>query len=327
MRKATTLSPPLLRTPDVSPRLIWRAFVTMLRTAARNPVWAIGMIFLSPVALLRHLLGALFVFCAIALPLSLLARFALAWGQVPKQSLVHDAAYAGVGIVTILVTLRVFVAPMVLRFGFQEDSGDTHGSARFANPSETRWLARDTGLLIGRDAKNGRLLRYPGPAHLLTIAPTRTGKGVGTIIPNLLDYPGAVVCIDPKGENARVTARQRQAFGPVHILDPFGVTGLPSAALNPLDRIDIHGLDVADDCMTLADAIVHDNTEATSETHWNEEAKALIAGQRSHQRRPGLRSARPGNHHIRDHEPRAGFPRLRPVVRPAARRPRPAYPR
>src|SRR3546814_5540681 len=74
------------------------------------------------------------------------------------------------------------------------------------------------------------LFRSAGPAHLLTIAPTRTGKGVGTIIPNLLDYPGPVVYIDPKGENARITAHYRARFGPVHVLDPFGVTGMVGAA-------------------------------------------------------------------------------------------------
>ena len=133
-------------------------------------------------------------------------------------------------------------------------------------------------LLIGRDRKSGKLLRYAGPAHLLTIAPTRTGKGVGTIIPNLLDYPGSVVCIDPKGENARITARHRARFGAVHVLDPFGVTGIASAAFNPLDRIDPAGLDLADDCMTLADALVYDAPGEAGEAHWNEEAKALISG-------------------------------------------------
>ncbi|MCE3519623.1 type IV secretory system conjugative DNA transfer family protein, partial [Escherichia coli] len=139
-------------------------------------------------------------------------------------------------------------------------------------------LAQSEGLLIGRDRKSGKLLRYAGPAHLLTIAPTRTGKGVGTIIPNLIDYRGPVVCIDPKGENARVTARQRARFGPVHVLDPFGVTELPSAAFNPLDRLDPAGLDLADDAMTLADALVYDAPGEAGEAHWNEEAKALIAG-------------------------------------------------
>src|SRR3546814_392914 len=99
-----------------------------------------------------------------------------------------------------------------------------------------------------------------------------------TIIPNLLDYPGPVVCIDPKGENARITAHYRARFGPVHVLDPFGVTGMVGAAFNPLDRIDPAGLDLADDCMTLADALVYDAPGEAGEAHWNEEAKALIAG-------------------------------------------------
>ncbi|MBR7559814.1 type IV secretory system conjugative DNA transfer family protein, partial [Mycobacterium tuberculosis] len=86
-----------------------------------------------------------------------------------------------------------------------------------------------SGLLIGRDGKTGKLLRYDGPAHLLTMAPTRTGKGVGTIIPNLLTADRSVICIDPKGENAKIAGRARQQFGPVHVLDPFGVTGQPSA--------------------------------------------------------------------------------------------------
>ena len=115
-----------------------------------------------------------------------------------------------------------------------------------------------------------------GPAHLLTIAPTRSGKGVGTIIPNLLTANRSVICIDPKGENARATLRQREAFGPVHCLDPFGISGRATARYNPLDRLDAASLDLAEDAMTLADALVFD--EQTSEAHWNEKAKALIAG-------------------------------------------------
>lgn len=128
---------------------------------------------------------------------------------------------------------------------------DTHGSGRFASDRETRpFVQGGDGLLIGRDRKSGKPLRYTDPAHLLTIAPTRTGKGVGTIIPNLHDYPGPVVCIDPKGENARITAHYRARFGPVHVLDPFGVTGMVEAAFNPLARIDPVGLDLADDAMS-----------------------------------------------------------------------------
>jgi type IV secretion system protein VirD4 len=261
----------------MGPRMIWRALRNFFWTVRQNPVWAIGALAFSPIALVKHLFGVFCAFAIVGLVLSLSAKLALWYFAVPKDTLIYNGAYLAVGAATILVTLRAFVAPLVLRYGYA-DGGETHGSARFATPQETRALARSDGLLIGRDWKNGKLLRYAGPAHLLTIAPTRTGKGVGTIIPNLIDYPGAIVCIDPKGENARVTARQRARFGPVHVLDPFGVSGHPTAAFNPLDRIDPHGLDAADDCMTLADALVHDNTQAEAESHWNEEAKALIAG-------------------------------------------------
>ena len=156
---------------------------------------------------------------------------------------------------------------------------DSHGSARLASKAERRDLARsDKGLLIGRDADSGRLLRYDGPAHLLTLAPTRAGKGVGTVIPNLLRVPRPMLVIDPKGENARITYEARARLGPVHVLDPFGVTGLPTAAYNPLARLTPDSLDLGEDAASLAEALVMDPPGETGDAHWNEEAKALLAG-------------------------------------------------
>jgi type IV secretion system protein VirD4 len=158
-------------------------------------------------------------------------------------------------------------------------SAGTHGTARFANGLELRRLTdRKAGLLIGRDLRSGKLLRYAGGSHLMTVAPTRTGKGVGTVIPNLLTQDRSIICIDPKGENARITYRARSRFGPVHVLDPFGVTGHPSASFNPLAGLDPASPDLAEDAATLADALVHDAPGETGEAHWNEEAKALIVG-------------------------------------------------
>ncbi|MGF6178367.1 type IV secretion system protein VirD4 [Ensifer sp. 4252] len=132
--------------------------------------------------------------------------------------------------------------------------------------------------MIGRDPTTGGLLRYDGPAHLLTMAPTRTGKGVGTIIPNLLTAERSIICIDPKGENAEITSEARARFEPVHILGPFEATDQKSSAYNPLDMLDPEGLDVAEVASTLADALVYDEPGMGGEAHWNEEAKALIAG-------------------------------------------------
>jgi len=163
---------------------------------------------------------------------------------------------------------------------------DVMGSARWASVREVSAelaapaLAADrAALLVGRgDGRRGALLRYAGPAHLLTVAPTRSGKGVGTVLPNLLLADRPIVCVDPKGENARIAARARRRFGPVWVLDPFGASGQPSAAYNPTAALDPRSPDLADDAATLADALVFDPPGQVAEAHWNEEAKALIAG-------------------------------------------------
>ena len=211
-------------------RQLGRAIRNLARIAREQPIWAITALVTSPVRLICHLFGVLVLFLATGVVLGL--GMPLILGKLlglPHDSHVYQTVMMLTVLVVILVTLRALFQPLILRYGGPAGD-DTHGSARFATDRETRPLAQNgEDLLIGRDRKSGKLLRYAGPAHLLTIAPTRTGKGVGTIIPNLLDYPGPVVCIDPKGENARVTARERGKFGPVHVLDPFGVTGIASA--------------------------------------------------------------------------------------------------
>lgn len=161
---------------------------------------------------------------------------------------------------------------------FRKDRGDSHGSARFASKAERKAFQSEDGLLIGRDIGTGKLMRYDGPAHLLTLAPTRAGKGVGTVIPNLLTVPRSVLVIDPKGENAKIAGEARKRFGAVHILDPFGVTGLPASAYNPLGRLDAESLDLGEDAASLAEALVMDPPGQQSDAHWNEEAKALLSG-------------------------------------------------
>lgn len=161
---------------------------------------------------------------------------------------------------------------------FRKDRGDSHGSARFASKAERKAFQSEDGLLIGRDIGTGKLMRYDGPAHLLTLAPTRAGKGVGTVIPNLLTLPRSVLVIDPKGENAKIAGDARKRFGAVHILDPFGVTGLSASAYNPLGRLDAESLDLGEDAASLAEALVMDPPGQQSDAHWNEEAKALLSG-------------------------------------------------
>ena len=257
--------------------LAWAAFKNMLRAAARDPLWAFVALISLPFRIWQGLLKVLFILMVALFVVGFGGRFFLEQIGFGPGS----APFIALDLITLLVlaalAFRFITNPLIIHFGDMD--GETHGSARFATDKETAALARaDSGLLIGRDGKTGSLLRYDGPAHLLTMAPTRTGKGVGTIIPNLLTADRSVICIDPKGENARIAGRARQKFGPVHVLDPFGVTGQPSAAFNPLGQLDPTSLDVAEDASTLADALVFDEPGMAGEAHWNEEAKALIAG-------------------------------------------------
>ena len=259
-----------------SPWRTIRALRHLLRAAHHDPLWAVTSVVLAPFRAGKVLAQAAFALLILAL-----VGFGTVGFAVDALARRNTALHA-IGNIAVLVLLaallwRFVSKPLLDAFG--DANPDSHGTARFATAAEVKKLTRDeTGLLISRDIATRRPLRYSGPAHLLTIAPTRTGKGVGTLIPNLLATDRSVVCIDPKGENARVTARQRRRFGPVHVLDPFSITGEPSAAFNPLDRLDPDGLDAAEEAATLADALVFDPPGEGGEAHWNEEAKALIAG-------------------------------------------------
>ena len=257
--------------------LAWAAFKNMLRAAARDPLWAFVSLLTAPFRIWKPLLGVLFLLVMALFVVGFGGRFALQQMGFGVGSIPFLALDLVTLLVLVWIVFRVITNPLIIHFGDMAD--DTHGSARFATNKEVAPLTRsNSGLLIGRDPKSKSLMRYDGQAHLLTMAPTRTGKGVGTIIPNLLTADRSVICIDPKGENAKIAGRAREKFGPVHVLDPFSVTGMRSAAFNPLDTLDPASLDVAEDASTLADALVFDEPGMAGEAHWNEEAKALIAG-------------------------------------------------
>lgn len=113
-----------------------------------------------------------------------------------------------------------------------------HGAARWAREPELRrggFRAR-AGVVLGR--KGGAPLVFGGPEHVLLYAPTRTGKGVGVVIPNLLAWPDSVVVLDVKRENWEASAGFRAAHGQaVHLFDPLDPEGR-TARYNPLGHID-----------------------------------------------------------------------------------------
>ena len=141
-----------------------------------------------------------------------------------------------------------------------------------------KWKYRDdegkvAGILLGY-AEGGGIGRIDN-RHILTVAGSRSGKGVSLIVPNLLVYDGSVIVVDPKGELARVTARARQAKGQkVTVLDPFGENGrYPSGSFNPLDEIDVDSPNAADDAGLVADALI---IASQHEAHWTDSARILL---------------------------------------------------
>ena len=112
--------------------------------------------------------------------------------------------------------------------------------------------------------------------HLVMIAGSRAGKTMTVLVPNLREYPGPCIVVDPKGELVAKTAARRRTFGPVHILDPFGVTGESSASHNPLQELKLSP-HVAADAAQLADALIIE-PEGSRDSHWTDSARNLITG-------------------------------------------------
>lgn len=124
-----------------------------------------------------------------------------------------------------------------------------HGSGRWAEEGEMAGylkgreaLDNSRSLVLGTFQGQGgpRFFHWDEAGHLLTIAPTRSGKGVTTIIPNLLRYRGSAIVLDPKGELYAATSKwRRENVGPVYRLAPFddGAKGFPRHGYNPLSRV------------------------------------------------------------------------------------------
>ncbi|NBD95294.1 MAG: type IV secretory system conjugative DNA transfer family protein [Gammaproteobacteria bacterium] len=115
-----------------------------------------------------------------------------------------------------------------------------------------------------------------GEGHLMTIAPTGSGKGRSVIIPTLLSYPGPVIVIDPKGENYEVTARRRHEMGHrVFLLDPFRMTRARRHDFNVLDQIQLHLPEAYDQAVAMAELLVP--RTLANDPFWDDSARSLVA--------------------------------------------------
>ena len=150
----------------------------------------------------------------------------------------------------------------------------TYGSARWATALEIRaaGLAAPDGVVIGQFERD--YLRHDGPEHVLCFAPTRSGKGVGLVVPTLLTWPGSCIVHDIKGENWNLTSGFRSQHGRVLLFDP---TNAKSAAYNPLLEVRRGEWEVRD-VQNVADVLVDPEGSLERRNHWEKTSHSLLVG-------------------------------------------------
>ena len=150
----------------------------------------------------------------------------------------------------------------------------TYGSACWAETREIKraGLLHPDGVLLGR--WRGAYLRHHGPEHVLCFAPTRSGKGVGLVVPTLLTWSGSAIVHDIKGENWGLTAGWRARFGRVLLFDP---TNTQSTAYNPLLEVRRGEWEVRD-VQNIADVLVDPEGALEKRNHWEKTSHSLLVG-------------------------------------------------
>lgn len=179
---------------------------------------------------------------------------------------IHLAGYIGFG-----VPLALWV--VLLSLLARSKAPSIHGDARFANGADLGKLdmfkAATNGILLGR--LNGKLVRLPGQQFVILAAPTRSGKGVGIVIPNLLEYGESMVVLDIKQENYELTSGWRASQGQeVYLFNPFA-EDRKTHRWNPLTYVSSDPAFRVSDLMSIAAMLYPDG--ADDQKFWTSQAR------------------------------------------------------
>ena len=215
------------------------------------------------------------------------AEWAWAWWSIHTELMQRAITIFAAGSTLALV---VYALGLVVMSRRAQSIEGLHGTAHWASKKEIQ----DSGLLpknknkqcdgvyVGawKDEQTGKLhyLRHNGPEHVLAFAPTRSGKGVGLVLPTLLSWKGSVLCYDIKGENWALTSgwRKNYAGNKVMKFDPTG-NDSSCAAFNPLEEIRVGEDQEVGDAQNVATMLVDQDGKGLVD-HWSKTSHALLTG-------------------------------------------------
>ena len=201
------------------------------------------------------------------------------------ESLIIMGGCAFMGVALIAVTIR--------NRNVKQDATNLYGSAQYAELDEIREAGllppkgeKGKGVYVGGwiNPKDGQqyYLRHNGKEHVIALAPTRSGKGVGLVIPTLLSWEHSVVVLDIKGENWALTSGWRHENGhKVLRWDPTDAKEGRSARYNPLAEIRIGTVYETGDVMNVATLLVDPDGKGV-DGHWEQTARSLLIGAITH---------------------------------------------
>jgi type IV secretion system protein VirD4 len=156
----------------------------------------------------------------------------------------------------------------------QSNNVTNYGSARWAKPGEVKaaGLHGNSGVFLRQ--LQGEYLRHDGPEHIMAFARTRSGKGVGLVVPTLLSWTGSAIIHDIKGENWQLTAGWRATFSHCLLFNP---TDPNSARYNPLLEVRC-GENEVRDVQNIADILVDSEGALEQRSHWDKTSHSLLVG-------------------------------------------------
>lgn len=134
-------------------------------------------------------------------------------------------------------------------------------------------LTGNNGVMLGK-YKNKYIMSNT-PTHVMVASPTRSGKGVGIVVPNILNFNGTVVCLDVKHENHELTSGFREQYGKVFKWAPMSEDN-KSHCYNPFSSISKDKFRRVTELQIFADILIPDPPKG--DPMWTTEARALFVG-------------------------------------------------